>query len=258
MKLILKIFEEKVLFCIRLKFVVLEWFTVKLDVLHYVLCFTSGQYLWSRLASYGRHNHHGNPRRHNHNHPSPRTGNARCSLCYHGNNRRLRWTGKHLLKFCVDCLKISLCWFFVQRTCDFIFILQRSVLLKTRCFYFKILQTRQTTTPQLSFSGSFLTWLLDIQPFMVHNQFSAGPPRWHQMWPLIDLWPNTKAVVWFVYNVSVSLRWPSWRPTWPRSKRWRRQATAKNRMTFILSHYWPPPTALTLLCRLVDRHHRRE
>lgn len=56
----------------------------------------------------------------------------------------------------------------------------------------------------------------------------------------------------------VSPRSPSWHPTWPRSKQWKRQATAKNRMTFIPSRYWPPPTALTLLCRLVDQCHKCE
>lgn len=65
-------------------------FTVRLNA----LCLTSGQYLRGRLTSHGWHHHHGNPRRYNHNHPSARTGDARCSLCYHGNSRRLRWTGK--------------------------------------------------------------------------------------------------------------------------------------------------------------------
>lgn len=64
------------------------------------LCLTSGQYLWSRLTSHGRHHHNGNPGRHDHNHPSPWTDHTRCSLRHHGNSRWLRWTGEHPSESC--------------------------------------------------------------------------------------------------------------------------------------------------------------
>lgn len=86
---------------------VVLWFPVTLNTPF----LPPGQHLRGRFAGHGRNNHHGNPRGHDHNHPSSWTGNAGSSLCHHGNGRWCRWTSK--MSWCekgtLDSWTVELC-----------------------------------------------------------------------------------------------------------------------------------------------------